>query len=320
MTRLALFGSGGQMATEYAHAAARIRNARLTVLVNHSTSDSGSSWDELLKRHASNFDAAVIHTPLDQRAETARSAAAAGKHVFLASPMARSAAEAEEVITACRAAGVRLMIGESLRFRPSIAAVKAALDSRKLGDPALLRVHSWQPPRPGANELYGDVIWSQAAQHLDLAKWMFSGLPTEIFVLGKAGQTDARRGPEYVQIHLGFPRGGMALISLAHALPAGDGYDSLSLVGSTGAAYADDHYQTHLLYRGGTPAALKAREGIAAATAQLREFIDAVESNRDPSVTGADGKIALQLTDAARRAWIDRGPLRVEGALDAIRA
>ena len=48
-------------------------------------------------------------------------------------------------------------------------------------------------------------------QQLDLAQWMFRGLPTEIFVLGRVGPTDAARGPDYVQIHLGFPHGGMAV-------------------------------------------------------------------------------------------------------------
>src|SRR5206468_777892 len=107
-------------------------------------------------------------------------------------------------------------------------------------------------------------------QQLDLAKWIFGGAPTEIFVLGRIGQNDTLRGADYVQVHLGFPRGGMALVCVARSLPAGDAYDSLSLIGSTGAAYADDHYQSHLLYRGSAPAALKTGEGIMGLTAQLR--------------------------------------------------
>jgi len=339
MIRLAWIGGSVQAASDCAQALARLRDACMKAVVHHEEntrrdlcqvfgiSRSAASWDELIKAHSAEFDAALIYGSLDERADTARHAAAAGKHVFLISPMARSAPEAEEIVAACRSAGVRLMIGETARFRPSIAAVKLALDSRKLGDPALLRVHSWEPRRTGANEasptpaqLSGDVIWSRTVQQLDLTVWMFRGLPTEIFVLGRNAESDAAPTPEYLQIHLGFPNGGMALISLAQALPAGDGYDSLSLVGSTGAAYADDQYQTQVVYRGGTPAALKTGEGIMAVTSQLREFIDAIAANREPSVTGADGKVALQLTEAARRSWVDRRPVRLEGGLDASRA
>ena len=42
--------------------------------------------------------------------------------------------------------------------------------------------------------------------------------------------------PEYVQLHLGFANGGMALIDHAQTLPPGEGYYSLSLIGSKGAA------------------------------------------------------------------------------------
>jgi predicted dehydrogenase len=303
-----------------------LRDVRLTTVVHHAASSAASSWEALLQNHGASFDAVLIHTPLDQRADIACRAAAAGKHVFVNSPMARSAGEAEGVIATCQSAGVKLMIGGTERFRPSFAGVKQALDSRKLGEPALLRVHSWEPRRndmretsQSASELHGDVIWSGAAQQLDLAQWMFRGLPTEIFVLGRNVRSGSPGGPEYLQIHLGFPRGGMALISLARTLPAGEGYDSLSLAGSTGAAYADDHYQRQLLYRGGTPLALKTGEGIVAVTSQVREFIDAIAANRDPSVTGSDGKLALQLTEAAHRSWNDGRPVCLEGGLDAIR-
>jgi len=339
MIRLAWIDGSRRRAGEYARAAAHFGHAGITAVVHSDestrrevarlfgVSQTASSCDELLKTHAAEFDAVLVHTPLDHRAATARRAATAGKHVFLAAPIAPSVAEAEMVIDACCSAGVMLMLGETVRFRPSIAAVKLALDSRKLGDPALLRVHSWEPHRaatsgksPAPTELFGDIIWTRAAQHLDLAQWIFRGPPTEIFVLGRNGPAEGSRGPEYVQIHLGFPHGGMALISLAESLPDGESYDSLSLVGSTGAAYADDHYQTHLLYRGGTPAALKTGEGIMAITAELREFIDAITSNRAPAVTGADGKAALQLAEAVRRSWVDRRMVRLEGGLDAIDA
>ena len=55
-------------------------------------------------------------------------------------------------------------------------------------------------------------------------------------------------------------------------------------------------------------------------TAQLREFIDAVASNRNPSVTGADGKTALQLTEAVQQSWANGRPVRLQGGHDAIYA
>ena len=66
-------------------------------------------------------------------------------------------------------------------------------------------------------------------------------------------------------------------IVYAETLPEGDGYFSLSLIGSAGAAYADDHHNTQLLYAGGHAAALKTGESEFEELAQLQEFVNAIE-------------------------------------------
>ena len=53
--------------------------------------------------------------------------------------------------------------------------------------------------------------------------------------------------PGYVHVHLGFPEGGMALMDDAQTLSGGDGCFSLSMIGSTGAAYANDLFHLVLL-------------------------------------------------------------------------
>jgi predicted dehydrogenase len=100
-------------------------------------------------------------------------------------------------------------------------------------------------------------------------------------------------------LHLGFAGGGMAVIDYAETLPPGDGYFSLSLIGSTGAAYADDHHNMQLLYGGGHPSALHTGEADLSALAQLQEFLNAVEQNREPLITGADGLRAVEVAEAA---------------------
>jgi predicted dehydrogenase len=102
-----------------------------------------------------------------------------------------------------------------------------------------------------------------------------------------------------VQLHLGFPDGGMAVIDYSRTLPHGDGYFSLSMIGSAGAAYADDHHNTQLLFGGGHPSALVTGHGDKALLSQLQEFIDAVEQNRESLITGAAALAALEVSEAA---------------------
>ncbi len=259
-------------------------------------------------------DAAWIVGPVAERAACAARTAQSGKPVLVEMPAAESFADLEQTIQECAAAGVKLMVASPLRFRPSIAAVKSALDSGKLGQTALLRAHSWQPR---TNEPAGD-LGPTVVQYLDLAVWMFGSRPTEIFSLGRAPVAHDRGWPEYMQIHLGFPQGGMALLTFSEGLPEGDDYESLSVVGSSGAVYADDHYQTQLLYRGQQPLAVKAPEELMTTTAVLREFVAMVTQNREPNGSGADARTALQLAAAAHHSLLAGQPVHWQELRDVV--
>ena len=77
---------------------------------------------------------------------------------------------------------------------------------------------------------------------------MFGNKPSEIFGIGRRISGSGTTWPDYVQIHLGFPGGGMAIIDYSTSLPQGPGYYFLSMIGSKGAAYADDHNNVNLRY------------------------------------------------------------------------
>src|SRR5262249_10596121 len=144
-------------------------------------------------------------------------AAAAGKHVLVEDPLGLSAAAAAPAVNACAKAGVRLMVGQAFPYLPPLQGIRARLDARQLREPGLLRIHRWeQPETPMA-----------LTREIDLACWLFGNGPSELFATGR---------PDYIQVHLGFPGGGMALIDHARPLPPDDGYYSLALIGSTGAA------------------------------------------------------------------------------------
>src|SRR5207302_1941129 len=74
--------------------------------------------------------------------------------------------------------------------------------------------------------------------------------------------------------------GGMALIDYTDLLPPGDGYQSLSVIAASGAAYADDHQNMQLVYRGGAPQAVRPDETTRQRTAILQDFVDAMSADR----------------------------------------
>lgn len=199
------------------------------------------------------------------------------------------------------------MVGGLDRYRPSIQAIQQAARTGQLGQPVLLRMHDWRPrdKSPGS-------IWDRVTDLLDAACWLFDAVPLDIAVLGQPPPNSAADPPDFLQIHLGFPLRGMALLSTANALPPGSGYRCVTLIGSAGAAYADDHDQMQLLLQGGSANARRSNEELATMTTQLKEFQRAVVREPSPGTQRQDCELPIELAELAMQAWSIGKPVRFE--------
>ena len=308
MIRLALVGCG-RNAAALAAAAAAADLCKLIVAAdidpkaaNDLARDANArahvgDLESLLESDDNDVQAVIVNTPNDSHADIALAAIAAGRHVLVEKPLALSADAADEVRRQADRAGVRLMVAHTLRFMPANVQVHRALAAGELGKPGMLRSHRWLrrfpgPPGGWKHDLSrsGGLFVHEAVHEIDQALWLIDERPTHVHALA---------GPELLQIHLGYASGAMAICGIATGLPLGSGYYSLVLIGSLGAAYADDHHNVHLVYRGGRPQAALTDLRASAVRAQLDEFARAIGEGRDPSVSGADAVAALQIAEAA---------------------
>jgi myo-inositol 2-dehydrogenase/D-chiro-inositol 1-dehydrogenase len=323
MLRLGLIGCPDSTAA-YARAAGRLRGRFVAVADGDIQTARAAaqaldaeiladSLETLLHEDATAFDAVVIHDPSRFHAPLCQRAAQAGKHLLVEGPLAPSAGAAAEILTACASAGVRLMAGQAFRFLPALQVVKARLDAGRLGEPGLLRIHRWDPllptPTHGAGWGATSPLLLDVTREIDLACCFFNQYPTEVHAVGRPTVPSQPGQWAYLQLHLGFAGGGMALLDRARTLPPGDGYFSLSLIGSAGAVHADDHHNAQLLFGRGHPSALITAQGDGL-VAQLQEFLAAIEENREPLLPGADGLRALGVAEAAGQSLATGQPLR----------
>jgi predicted dehydrogenase len=253
--------------------------------------------ESLLDAAGDSFDAVIVNTPNDSHAAIAETAIAAGRHTLVEKPLALTAAEAATVRQAAARANVRLMVAHTLRFMPANVQVHRALAGGELGRPGMIRSHRWLRRFPGPPGGWkhdparsGGLFIHEGVHEIDQALWLIDERPTHVHALA---------GSSLLQIHLGYASGAMAVCGIATGLPLGSGYYSLALIGSLGAAYADDHHNMHLIYRGGRPQAALTDMRAMAVRAQLDEFAQSIAEARDPSVSGADAVAALQIAEAA---------------------
>jgi predicted dehydrogenase len=139
-------------------------------------------------------EAVDICLPTLAHKEAALAAIRAGKHVLVEKPLARTAADAREIVAAARDAGVVLMPAHCMRFWPGWDWLKESVASGRFGavrSAGFLRVGA-KPPVP----LYNDAAACGGA-HLDLhihdtdfVLHLF-GMPDAVTSFGRAGESGA---------------------------------------------------------------------------------------------------------------------------------
>ena len=213
----------------------------------------------------------------------------AEKHVLHVAEPTYSKREIESILDAARNSSVRFVAMNPDRFLPSRQLIKQQIPE-KIGQIGLLRLHRWEPvaTSTGAQTLPGPLL-----RDIDLALWLVAAAPNCVHAF-----ESKTAGGRLLQVHLGFANGGMALIDYDNRLPQGEGYQSLSVIGSSGSVHLDDHQNMQLLYRGGRPQAIRTDEGVKALAAMIRAFVDAIQAGGESAADAGDWFAVLAVADA----------------------
>lgn len=231
----------------------------------------------------------MLSTSHDQR--TALDLLLAQTHLLLVADHVPTESDLASRYADAHANGVQTVVVNPDRYLPSRQLIRRQLGST-LGEPGLIRMHQWLP------EVNASDFSHHLVRDLDLILWLSSRLPDRVFAIEQSENESLGR---YLQVHLGFPGGGMALLDLTNRLPGGDGYASLSVIAASGAAYADDHHNMQLLYRGDRPHLLRTDERTRQYAAIAQEAIDAILAKRDFSTGLTEWRNAWNVAAAVER-------------------
>jgi len=153
---------------------------------NYAQRYGGRAYDSLGALLA-DVDAISCTTPTDIHYEIVMAAARAGKHVICEKPLARTLAQGREMVAACRDAGVKLFVGQVVRFFPEYDRAKRAIDGGMIGRPAVLRFSRCvSQPRLSVDNWFvdfsrsGGLILDLMVHDFDQARWM-AGEVTRVY-------------------------------------------------------------------------------------------------------------------------------------------
>jgi predicted dehydrogenase len=175
-------GPGFQQAERSELIAVMRRNAELAA--DYARRNNVPRWyddaDELI--NDPQVDAVYVATPPDSHREYVVRVAEAGKPVYVEKPMARTALECEDMISACDEAGVGLFVAYYRRAMPRFVTVKELMDSGWIGQPRTVIIRNERPAPVGEAdnegwrvdpEISGGGYFVDLGSHiLDLLDWL----------------------------------------------------------------------------------------------------------------------------------------------------
>ncbi len=247
-------------------------------------------------------------------------AAAAGKHVIIEKPLAVTIEQADEMIAACDKANVKLMYAEELCFAPKYERVRQMVNEGAIGDVYMLK-QAEKHSGPHTDWFYdinlagGGVLMDMGCHAFGWFRWMLknakakSVYATMSTVLHK-GRT---KGEDNSVVIVEFENGVTAIAENSWAKHGGMD-DRSEVYGTGGVVYADLFMgNASLAYsKSGYGYALEKADTTVGWTFpvfeeafnqgyphELKHFIECVQQNKQPLVTGDDGRAVLEIIYAA---------------------
>lgn len=249
-----------------------------------------TDWRELIGK----ADVVSIATPTETHREIACAFLEKGTHVLVEKPMALSVAECDEMIAAAEKSGARLMVGQLERFNPAMVALRPHVTS-----PLYFEIHRVSPfPN---RSLDVDVVLDVMIHDLDAVQWLVGG-DVEVSAIHAVGIPVISDKVDAANARIEFANGAVANITASRI---GTEKIRKTRFYQTNAYVVLDYATKFASLTSLNPEAAHPLLGISInrleindiepLRAEIAAFLDAVENDAEPPVTGEEGKRAVAM-------------------------
>jgi UDP-N-acetyl-2-amino-2-deoxyglucuronate dehydrogenase len=282
----------------------------------------------LLARH--DVEVVCVCVPSGLHAAIGVQAAKAGKHLVVEKPIDVSLEAADRLIDAAGTAGVALTVISQHRFDPGLIELKRLLDEQALGRLVLgesstkwYRTQAYYDSAAwrGTYAMDGGSLMNQGIHYVDLLRWCM-GPPAEV----TAVCTTQAHQIEVEDTALGIVRFASGAVgTILSSTAAFPGFPQrLEITGTGGTVTVEDGQivgRALATEPGAAPddavdadrsaAADPAALDVVSHAAQLADLLDAVDTGREPAVSGQDGRDALEIVLAVYESSRTGRPVRL---------
>lgn len=249
-----------------------------------------TDWRELLDE----VDVVSIATPTETHCEIACAFLEKGAHVLVEKPIALTLDEADTMIAAAEKSGAKLMVGQLERFNPAMVALRPHVTT-----PLYFEIHRVSPfPN---RSLDVDVVLDVMIHDLDAVQWLV-GEDVKVSAIHAVGIPVISDKVDAANARIEFENGAVANITASRI---GTEKIRKTRFYQTNAYVVLDYATKFASLTSLNPNAVHPLLGISINRLEINDveplraeiiaFLDAIENDVDPPVTGDDGRRALAL-------------------------
>jgi len=249
-----------------------------------------TDWRELIGK----VDAVSIATPTETHCDIAVAFLESGVHALVEKPIAISLDEADRMIAAARKGNAKLMVGQLERFNPAMVALRPHVTQ-----PLYFEIHRVSPfPN---RSLDVDVVLDVMIHDLDAVQWLV-GSDVEVAAIHAVGIPVISDKVDAANARIEFANGAVANITASRI---GTEKIRKTRFYQTNSYVVLDYATKFASLTSLNPNAPHPLAGISInrleiddiepLRAEITAFLDAIETDTQPPVTGEDGRRALKL-------------------------
>lgn len=261
-----------------------------TVVASDNGSTAFTDWRELLDK----VDVVSIATPTETHCEIACAFLDAGVHVLVEKPIALTLDEADKIIAAAKTSGAQLMVGQLERFNPAMVALKPHVTK-----PLYFEIHRVSPfPN---RSLDVDVVLDVMIHDLDAVQWLV-GEDVKVSDIHAVGIPVISDKVDAANARIEFENGAVANITASRI---GTEKIRKTRFYQTNSYVVLDYATKFSSVTSLNPEAAHPLLGISInrleindvepLRAEITSFLDSIENDETPLVSGEDGRRALAL-------------------------
>ncbi len=308
----------------------RISNAELTAVVDPFEEVAKKTCRQLeLDRYYLDYsqalqeddiDAVVIVTPTVYHREIAVAAAKAEKHILCEKPMAMNENECDDMISAARDNNIKFQIAFMRRYDESFMQAKVAVDNGEIGDVVMVRSNTRGPSTP--REWMYDIKKSNgplaevSSHDIDTLRWYTGSEFRTVYAIGGNFRCPDKKKqyPQFYDnfvLNGSFENGMQGIIDGAQGVQYG--YDARAeILGTRGCIFLGQLHEKSILVCNNEKGMIRPvmhTWRTLFKDAYLREdmeFVNCIMEDKEPRVTGTDGKMAVKVVKAGNISIIEK--------------